>query len=75
MTIAIHGTLKKVLMSFSFLDELFSKRIKRDFYFIPCAEHEIFLLLMRMVLECKTVKKESTKKEFQNYYLLRIVKI
>ena len=48
-------------MSFSFLDELFSKRIKRDFYFIPCAEHEIFLLLMRMVLECKSKRKHKER--------------
>lgn len=54
--------IKKVLMSFGFLDELFSKRIKRDFYYIPCAEHEIFLLLMRMVLECKTVKRKHKER-------------
>tara|TARA_B100001093_G_scaffold509893_2_gene574779 strand:- start:355 stop:1272 length:918 start_codon:yes stop_codon:yes gene_type:complete len=54
--------IKKVLMSFGFLDELFSKRIKRDFYFIPCAEHEIFLLLLRMVLECKVVKRKHKER-------------
>jgi len=54
--------IKKVLMDFKFLDALFSKRIKKDFYFIPSAEHEIFLLLMRMILECKTIKRKHTER-------------
>ena len=48
--------IKKVLLPDIFLTTLFENRIKKDSYYIPSPDHEYFLLLMRIVLECKDIK-------------------
>lgn len=51
---------KKVILPNAFLNELFKSRVKNDSYYIPNPDHEYFLLLMRVVLECEYVKKKHS---------------